>query len=60
LILQNSKEEQQKTLDAYSEVVATIEAEVTAVTKKNTEDRIALYAVEEARLRRLIALRREA
>lgn len=59
-ILEKSKEDQQNTIDAYTEVVKTAEAEITAVTKKNTSERIAQYALEEARLRSLIALRMSA
>lgn len=60
LILQNQKIEQEKMMTDYQTIVDTAEAEITAITKKNTEDRLALYAIEEARLRRLIELRRQA
>ena len=59
-ILEKSKEENAKSIQAYKDIVDVIEKEITAVTKQQTDSRIALYAQEEARLRQLIALRLQA
>lgn len=47
-------------IDEYQKTVDGIEARLTDTVKVNTEARMALYAQEEDRLRRLIALRTEA
>lgn len=59
-ILEQSKKDQEETITAYTEVVKTAEAEITAITKKNTSERLAIYDVEMARIRQLVALRQSA
>ena len=59
-ILEKKKEENAASIQAYKDIVDVIEKEITAVTKQQTDSRIALYAQEEARLRQLIALRLQA
>lgn len=56
-ILEKQKEDNAKSIQAYKDIVDVIEKEITAVTKQQTDARIALYAQEEKRLRDLIALR---
>jgi hypothetical protein len=59
-ILEKKKAENAATIQAYKDIVDVIEKEITAVTKTETDKRIALYAQEEKRLRDLIALRMNA
>lgn len=59
-ILEKKKLENAAAIQAYKDIVDQIEKEITAVTKTETDKRIALYAQEEDRLRKLIALRMQA
>ena len=56
-ILEKAKDDNSKAIQAYKDIVAVVEKEITAVTKAETDQRLALYAQEERRLRDLIALR---
>lgn len=56
-ILEQKKLDNTEVINAYKDVVDTVEKQITAITKTETEARSALYAAEEANLRRLIALR---
>lgn len=59
-ILEQSKLDQEAIITTYSDVVKNIEEQITSITKKNTEERLALYEIEMNKIRALIALRNSA